>query len=97
MTDYLNGPTHLSHVDLQKLDNAPTNLKHLRACLRCGLIKSFEQFKQEGCENCDNVLHFRGQVEVISACTTDDFQGMTAVINPDRSWVARWQHISESK
>ena len=27
-------------------------MKHHRACLRCGLVKCFNQFYRDGCENC---------------------------------------------
>lgn len=30
----------------------PENMKDLRACLRCALIKNFKQFYEHGCENC---------------------------------------------
>lgn len=38
----------------KKSDQAPppTTLRSLRACLRCKLIKTTEQFKNKGCENC---------------------------------------------
>ena len=32
--------------------STPANLKALRACKRCGIIKTVEQFMNEGCENC---------------------------------------------
>lgn len=33
----------------------------------------------------------RGSPDRISACTTAYFDGMIAVIDPENSWVARWQ------
>ena len=30
----------------------PTSTKGIRACKRCGLLKTVEQFIDEGCENC---------------------------------------------
>jgi len=30
----------------------PTNLRTVRACKRCGILKTQEQFYDEGCENC---------------------------------------------
>lgn len=32
--------------------STPASLKGLRACKRCGIIKTLEQFMNEGCENC---------------------------------------------
>jgi len=31
---------------------APTSLRGIRACKRCGILKTLEQFANEGCENC---------------------------------------------
>lgn len=31
---------------------APTSMKTMRACKRCGLLKTIDQFIDEGCENC---------------------------------------------
>ena len=45
----------------------PTNLKALRACLRCYLIKSFDQFLDEGCENCD-FLAMQDDRKRVSSC-----------------------------
>lgn len=32
--------------------SVPTSLKGLRACMRCGIIKTLDQFLEYGCENC---------------------------------------------
>lgn len=32
--------------------SVPAHLKALRACKRCGVIKTVEQFMNDGCENC---------------------------------------------
>ena len=32
--------------------SVPTSLKGLRACMRCGIIKTSDQFLEQGCENC---------------------------------------------
>ena len=37
----------------------PNDLKSLRACLRCSLLKSFQQFYENGCENCDHFLYMK--------------------------------------
>lgn len=31
----------------------PEEMKGLRACLRCALIKTYAQFYESGCENCE--------------------------------------------
>ena len=32
--------------------SVPTTLKGVRACMRCGIIKTLDQFLEYGCENC---------------------------------------------
>lgn len=31
----------------------------------------------------------------VEACTTSHFEGIIAVINPEKSWVAKWQRTGE--
>ena len=61
-------------------DNAPNSMRHLRACLRCGLIKTFDQFKRYGCDNCEDILRFRDKEEMVNSCTTDDFKGFVVLV-----------------
>jgi transcription elongation factor SPT4 len=70
----------------------PTELKALRACLRCSLIKTFIQFHDRGCENCE-FLDFKDNDRRVHDCTTSYFSGMISMIEPDGSWVAKWQRI----
>jgi len=37
----------------------------------------------------------KGQLDRVTACTTTSFDGMIAMINPEASWVARWQRIDK--
>lgn len=39
----------------------------------------------------------RGQHERVAECTSINFDGMIAMMNPDESWVAKWQRISQSR
>jgi transcription elongation factor SPT4 len=32
--------------------SVPNSLKGIRACKRCGILKTLDQFVNEGCENC---------------------------------------------
>jgi hypothetical protein len=32
--------------------SAPTSMRGIRACKRCGILKTLDQFLNEGCENC---------------------------------------------
>jgi len=75
------------------MDTVPKDLRNLRACLVCSLIKTFEQFEFDGCDNCDEFLRIRNNRENVYACTSANFDGMIAVINPEESWVCKWQRI----
>ena len=66
-----------------------------RACLRCSLIKSHDQFMENGCENCD-FLGMAGNNEKVLECTTSYFEGSVAMINPQGSWVAKWQRVASN-
>ena len=39
----------------------------------------------------------KGSPDRISVCTTTYFDGIIAVIDPESSWVARWQRTGESQ
>lgn len=71
----------------------PLELKKLRACMRCALIKSVDQFYEEGCENCP-FLRMDGNSQRVMECTSAYFEGMVALVNPEGSWVARWNRIA---
>lgn len=32
--------------------SVPTSLRGIRACKRCGILKTLDQFLNDGCENC---------------------------------------------
>ncbi|CAM9165292.1 unnamed protein product [Choristocarpus tenellus] len=88
----------------------PKNLKGLRACKRCSLVKSNDQaslqiyqlqcfrsidyqFVNTGCENCD-FLEMESDQTRVQECTTTYFSGLMSMIEPDSSWVAKWQRIN---
>eukprot|EP00884_Botryococcus_braunii_P014732 jgi/Botrbrau1/2325/Bobra.39_1s0014.1 len=80
------------------LDNAaevPRDFgKSLCACVPCRLIKTFDQFLDTGCENCP-FLMMDGDRERCTDCTTVNFSGTVAVMDPTASWAAKWLHISK--
>ncbi|CAI0561300.1 unnamed protein product [Linum tenue] len=62
----------------------PTSFGHeLRACLRCRLVKTYDQFRESGCENCP-FFKMEEDHEHVVDCTTPNFNG---------SWAARWLRI----
>ncbi|VDP46921.1 unnamed protein product [Heligmosomoides polygyrus] len=76
------------------VDTVPRDLRNLRACLLCSLVKSLEQFEMDGCENCDRVLHMKGDTDKVYECTSTNFDGMIASMMPEDSWVCKWQKIN---
>jgi len=75
------------------MSTAPNDLKGLRACLGCSLVKTEQQFLQSGCANCDN-LGLKGSRQRVQDCTSASFDGLISLMDPDGSWVARWQRIN---
>ncbi|GCA64351.1 hypothetical protein KIPB_014026, partial [Kipferlia bialata] len=66
---------------------------HLRACIRCRLLKDKQQFLDFGCENCPEA-GLRGQASKVITGTTTAWEGMTAIFRPEAtagqkgSWLA---------
>merc|ERR1712142_116887 len=75
------------------LDCVPNQLRNLRACLLCSLVKTFDQFEMDGCDNCDSFLQLKNNRESVYTCTSSSFEGVVAMMSPDDSWVAKWQRI----
>ncbi|XP_044745493.1 transcription elongation factor SPT4-like isoform X3 [Coccinella septempunctata] len=75
------------------LDTIPVDLRRLRACLACSLIKSFEQFLRDGCDNCEEFLRMRKDSDNVYLYTSKSFTGMAAMMQPSESWVGKWLRI----
>ena len=67
----------------------PTELKKLKVCLQCNLMKTNNQFHKEGCNNC------RIAKEAIIDNITGKFKGMIAITDPRRSWCAKYLDKSD--
>ncbi|CAJ0930490.1 unnamed protein product, partial [Mesorhabditis belari] len=76
------------------IETIPKNMRGLRACLVCSLIKSLQQFVDDGCDNCEKFLHLKGDNERTIDCTSPCFNGMIAAMDPNDSWVCKWKNIS---
>ena len=73
----------------------PADMKNLRACLFCSLVKTFQQFEMFGCENC-TFLEMEEDKDKVNECTSVSFEGMIALMKPEESWVAKWQRLRSS-
>jgi len=69
--------------------------KGLRACLLCSLVQTAADFRKSGCPNCEDILQLRGSTDRVASCTTTAFDGLISMIDPEKSWVARWQRTDK--
>lgn len=60
------------------------------------MLKTAVDFKQDGCNNCESVLKLQGNTERIRDCTTPAYSGMVVMMNPNLSWVAKFQRIKQN-
>ena len=74
--------------------DAPSSFKGLVACRRCYLVKTYEQFYTDGCENCI-FLSLKENKDQCDQCTSRNYNGVIAMLRPTKSWVARWQGIAQ--
>ena len=51
------------------IESVPRDLRNLRACLVCSMVKTLDQFIQDGCDNCERYLNMKGDDEKVSECT----------------------------
>ncbi|KAI5119749.1 hypothetical protein M0805_004081 [Coniferiporia weirii] len=84
-------------ADAQPAALIPSNARarQLRACLLCSIIQSPVDFRRNGCPNCEEVMQMKQSQDRVLSCTTTHFDGVVAVIDPETSWVARWQRTSK--
>ncbi|CAI2386144.1 unnamed protein product [Moneuplotes crassus] len=76
-------------MEAVNLKTPPSSMRKLRACLICSLIKTEEQFYQEGCDNCATAF------DGVDGGTTPNFSGMISMMDPDSSWVARYKRLQK--
>ncbi|KAI0019589.1 transcription elongation factor spt-4 [Xylariomycetidae sp. FL0641] len=71
---------------------APGQQRYTRACMVCSIVMTQARFRQEGCPNCP-FLELKGSPDAIEACTSSVYEGATAIADPKKSWIAKWQRI----
>uniref|UniRef100_T1JM37 Transcription elongation factor SPT4 n=1 Tax=Strigamia maritima TaxID=126957 RepID=T1JM37_STRMM len=76
------------------VESIPKDLRNLRACLLCSMVKTFEQFEFDGCDNCEEYLGIKGNRDLVYDCTSSNFDGLISAMNPEDSWVCKWQRIN---
>ncbi|KAF2767482.1 putative transcriptional elongation protein Spt4 [Teratosphaeria nubilosa] len=68
-------------------------LRSLRACMICSVVQPSTKFRREGCPNCEEFLELRGNDDAILECTSQVFEGLLTLQDPEGSWVAKWQRL----
>merc|ERR1711990_709041 len=43
----------------------------------------------------ERFLKYRGNRDMVIECTSASFDGLIGMMNPDQSWVAKWQRIEK--
>ena len=49
----------------------------------------------DGCDNCEEFLRMKNNKDNVYDCTSNNFDGLIAVMSPEDSWVCKWQRISK--
>ena len=80
---------------MTKFAATPNSMNGIRACKRCGLLKTFEQFYEYGCENCP-FFEMPDDQERVAECTSSFYGGVVSVIEPGESWMAKWLRLKRA-
>ncbi|KAJ4389109.1 transcription elongation factor spt4 [Gnomoniopsis sp. IMI 355080] len=75
--------------------SSETQRRGKRACMVCSIVLPKTEFKRNGCPNCEDYLHLSGNEEAIELCTSNVYEGLIAMGDPSKSWVAKWQRIDK--
>lgn len=70
-------------------------LRNLRACMVCSIVQTASAFFKSGCPNCESVLSLQNSQDAIAECTSQVFDGLITLIDPQTSWVAKWQRLTQ--
>ena len=71
----------------------PTGIYSIRLWTQFEAHVISQRFLKEGCPNCEEFLRLQGSVDAIADCTSQVFEGLIALADPSKSWVAKWQRL----
>ncbi|PVI08490.1 transcriptional elongation protein [Periconia macrospinosa] len=71
----------------------PSQQRHMRACMVCSIVRTEQQFRAQGCPNCESFLELAGNTDQIQDCTSQVFDGVMTIVDTSKSWVARAQRL----
>jgi transcription elongation factor SPT4 len=71
----------------------PNQQRNLRACMVCSIVRTYTQFMNGGCPNCEDIIELTGSSENVNDCTSQVFDGLISVADTTKSWVARYQRL----
>lgn len=74
----------------------PNGTLNLRACIRCRIIMTKQQFLEIGCPTCGDVLHMTDNENLVVACTSPHFTGYIAVLRPG-AFVSRFNGLEKRR
>lgn len=57
--------------------------------------QTFDQFEYDGCDNCEEFLRMKNNKDNVYDHTSNNFDGIIALMSPEDSWVAKWQRIGK--
>ena len=69
------------------------NTRSDRACMLCGIVQPQREFIIQGCPNCESIINFKSDDGLVQDCTSPTFEGLVALTNNQKSWVAKWLRI----
>lgn len=61
----------------------------------CSVIKTQSDFIRDGCPNCEDIVGYQNNAEAVQDCTSANFNGVIALTDPEKSWVAKWQRLDK--
>lgn len=61
----------------------------------CSVVQTPQDFKKYGCPNCEEILQLQNDSDRVASCTSAQFDGLIGMMNPEESWVAKWQRTDK--